>query len=107
MQLQNSRNKTTFGMYFNCSAVKLCISRLSDTMRNILITEQFRPVCLYKQDSSLLFSIEQMGENMRFMRQIQTIKVTNFDDRVMIEKKDTQTWKHVTDFYTRYHLRSV
>jgi len=48
MQLWNSRNKTTFGMYFNCSTVKLCTSRLSDTMRNILITEQFRPASLYK-----------------------------------------------------------
>jgi len=42
MQLRNSRNKTIFGMYFNCSVVKLCTS-LSDMMRNILITEQFRP----------------------------------------------------------------
>jgi len=48
MQLRNSRNKTTFGMYFNCSAVELCTSRLSDVMRNILITEQFRPARLYK-----------------------------------------------------------
>jgi len=23
----------------------------------------------------------------------------------MIEKKGTQTWKYVTDFYTQYHLR--
>jgi len=28
-----------------------------------------------------------MGENIRFMRQIQTIRVTNFDDRLMIETK--------------------
>jgi len=41
---------------------------------------------------------------MRFVRQTQTIRVTNFDDRLMIEKKIR---KHVTDFYTWCHLRSV
>jgi len=43
-------------------------------------------------------------EKMQFVRQTQTIRVTNFDDRLMIEKKIR---KHVTDFYTRYHLRSI
>jgi len=28
-----------------------------------------------------------MGENVRFVRQTQTIRVTNFDDRLMIKKK--------------------
>jgi len=46
--IENSRNKTTFDMYFNCSAIKLCTSWLSDMMRDILVTEQFRPACLYK-----------------------------------------------------------
>jgi len=32
IQLWNSRNKTTFDIYFNYSTVKLCTSRLSDTM---------------------------------------------------------------------------
>jgi len=43
---------------------------------------------------------------MRFVRQTQTIRVTNFDDRLVIEKK-TQTWKHVTDFYTWYSIRDI
>jgi len=58
MQLQNFRNKTTFDMYFNYSAVKLCTSQLSNTMRNILITEQF---CL----NSILFSIKERKHAIR------------------------------------------
>jgi len=41
---------------------------------------------------------------MRFVRQTQTIRVINFYDRLMIEKKIRE---HVIDFYTWYHLRSV
>jgi len=41
---------------------------------------------------------------MRFVRQTQMISVINFDNRLMIEKKIR---KHIINFYTRYHLRSV
>jgi len=41
---------------------------------------------------------------MRFVRQSQTIRVTNFNDRLMTER---YAWKHVTDFCSRYHLWSV
>jgi len=34
-------------------------------MRNIFITEQFCPACLYKQDRSILFSVERRKHAVR------------------------------------------
>ena len=44
------------------------------------------------------------GENMKFVRQSQTIKVTNVDNKVQTEK---EIRKYAADFYMRNHLRLI
>jgi len=61
MQFSNSRSSTIFGMYSSFSEVELC--RLSDTIRNILITDRFSSINRPARDIQYFVGRENMRQS--------------------------------------------